>query len=273
MLRLITLITLILISLSVRSQTASLFIYSADSSLFNFSLNKSDSASESATAFEVINIDTEIQGLTVLINKIPSYKKLLFLRLSDSTVISIRNNQLVYDDNLPTDIRFTKVDASKLGLHTTEKDIVQTENETDKPLSTKTVDNADALLRYSYTANDSLGADAFVLPKAADTAATKICDYTLSDKDLKRVKSKLRIFPNAFDQKRMLEEDLEFTCFSTQQLDEILKFINDDEAKFLLIRNIWQQCSDPKNLKELQSTFVLEIYQKDYLDFLDNRLN
>ena len=54
----------------------------------------------------------------------------------------------------------------------------------------------------------------------------------------------------------MLEEDLEFTCFTTEQLGIILKNIKDDEAKFLLLRNIWQQCSDPKNLKELGSTFI-----------------
>lgn len=273
MLRLITLTTLFLLSLSVRSQSASLFIYSADGTLFNFSLNKSDSASESATAFEVINIDTEIQGLTVFIDKIPSYKKLLFLRLSDSTVVSISNKQLIYKDILPTGIKYVKVDASKLGLHISDKELTQPVKVAENDESVKSKNTSNELLRYSYAANDSLGADAFVLPKAADTSTTNVCDYTLSEKDLKRLKSKLRIFPSAFDQKRMLEEDLEFTCYTTQQLNEILKYINDDEAKFLLLRNIWQQCSDPKNLKELQSTFILEIYQKDYLDFLGNRLN
>tara|TARA_R110001592_G_scaffold363221_3_gene681731 strand:+ start:121528 stop:122286 length:759 start_codon:yes stop_codon:yes gene_type:complete len=250
-----------------------LFVYSTDSTSFNFSLNKSDTSGYSASAFEIINIETEIQGITVFKNKIPAYKKLLFLRLGDSTVIKIGSGQIFYDEQMPKNIEFSKVDAQKLGKNilppkNSDDILVQKEDQT-KLLSEPT----DDLLRYSYKANDSLNATDFVLPaENTDTTSISNCNYTLSDKDLKRLKSKLKIFPDAYDQKRMLEEDLEFTCFTTEQLGAILKNINDDEAKFLLIRNIWHQCSDPKNLIELGSTFLLEIYQKDYIDFLENRL-
>jgi hypothetical protein len=241
--------------------------------LFNFSLNKSDTSGRSSSAFEIINIETEIQGITVFKNKIPAYKKLLFLRLGDTTVIKIGSGQIFYDENSPKNISFSKVDAQKLGKtivqKTTDNNIAE-----DKPVSSAPKNRTeDDLLRYSYTANDSLNASDFVLPTGnKDSTKANNCNYTLSDKDLKRLKSKLKIFPDAYDQKRMLEEDLEFTCFSTAQLGIILKNINDDEAKFLLLRNIWRQCTDPKNLTELGSTFILEIYQKDYIDFLENRL-
>lgn len=248
-------------------------MYSTDSSFFNISLNKSDTSASSSSAFEIINIETEIQGLTVFKNNIPAYKKLLFLRLGDSTSIKIGNGQLFYDESAPKNLVFTKVDAQKLGEKTSQPLDTKIVEEK-KPNATKAeASTKDDLLRYSYSANDSLNASDFVLPtEKPDSTTTNTCDYTLSDKDLKRLKSKLKIFPDPYDQKRMLEEDLEFTCFTTEQLGIILKNIKDDEAKFLLLRNIWQQCSDPKNLKELGSTFILEIYQKDFIDFLDNRL-
>jgi hypothetical protein len=272
-LRLVFTTITILFSLTVFSQSSTLFVYSLDSTSFNFSLNKSDTSEYSASAFEIINIETEIQGITVFKNKIPAYKKLLFLRLGDSTVIKIAGGQIFYDEQRPQNIAFRKVDAQKLGKNiptstNTDGILVQKESPT-KPIA----EPSDDLLRYSYTANDSLNATDFVLPaETNDTTTALNCNYTLSDKDLKRLKSKLKIFPDAYDQKRMLEEDLEFTCFTTEQLGVILKNMNDDEAKFLLIRNIWHQCTDPKNLVELGSTFLLEIYQKDYIDFLENRL-
>lgn len=259
-------------SFSAYSQSSTLFVYSTDSSLFNFSLNKSDTSAFSSSAFEIINIETEIQGITVFKNNIPSYKKLLFLRLGDSTTIKIGNGQIFYDEKTPINLNFAKVDAQKLRQTSTKPTSALAATEKTVDASTVIAAPTDDLLRYSYSANDSLNASDFVLPNNTADSTTKNCNYTLSEKDLKRLKSKLKIFPDAYDQKRMLEEDLEFTCFTTEQLGIILKNIKDDEAKFLLLRNIWQQCSDPKNLKELGSTFILEIYQKDFFDFLDNRL-
>lgn len=272
MLRLLFTTTTLLLFASAYCQSSTLFVYSADSTLFNFSLNNGDTTNKSASAFEIINIETEIQGITVFINKKPSFKKLLFLRLGDSTVVKVGSSQLSYGSLPPTSNAFYRIDAQKLGkklINTLKDPVVLVELDEKTEQSTQVEGD---LLRYSYMANDSLNASDFILPDNQNSPTEKICNYTLSEKDLKRLKSKMRIFPDAYDQKRMLEEDLEFTCFTTDQLSSILKNMNDDEAKFLLLRNIWQQCSDPKNLKELGSLFLMEIYQKDYIDFLENRL-
>lgn len=270
MLRLVLFIFFGLSISKLSSQSATLYIYSADNTAFNIALSETDSTAKSTTGFEVINIETEIQGLSVFVNNLPAYKKRIFMRLGDTTIIVIKNNQLNYVDSVPSSKIFTRIDARSLKSKKTENTLLTSNDD----LTKKPKANTEKPVRYGYEANENLGADSFILPGTkSDSAKASPCDYTLDDKDLRRLKSKLKLFPDPFDQKRMLEEDLEFTCYTAAQMLEVLNNIDSDEAKFLLLRNIWSQCSTPNELLALQAVFKDNIYRKDFSDFLNNRIN
>ena len=87
------------------------------------------------------------------------------------------------------------MDAQKLGEKTSQPLDTKIAEEK-KPNATKAeASTKDDLLRYSYSANDSLNASDFVLPtERPDSTTSNTCDYTLSDKDFKAIKKQAQNF-------------------------------------------------------------------------------
>lgn len=274
--KLLLLTFVILIGKLVFSQEAHLFLKNIGTDSISFGINNTAPYESYFNAFEIKDLTYEVYALSVYKNGKEVYKNLVYLRLGDSTYINYKNQHFDYLETPDTSTVYEKVSVKTLSkikpLVGQEKPEPIAENEpkstanTSKESTKETADNPKPAGWNSYpTVNKDLGAEDFVQPTAVEPDTTeKICESELDDKDIKKLKSKIKIFESYSDQIRILQEDLAFTCLYIRHLKDMMKFFPSDVAKLELIFALKEKILDPENRDNLKSEFLFETSAEEF---------
>lgn len=200
---------------------------------------------------EIIAVELGTEG-----NSVPFFKGLLYLRLGDTSTYSINSK-------LKTATKITPTKSIKIQKLKTFSDDLTFEESDDGSFGyddslEDNLEFTDAITELNASKKELRKDRRNTLYQKTEKPKTEACTTQLNNDELKDLKSQLRTMVGFSGQMRIISESLLSRCFFVDQLQEIFKILEEDNAKLSLIKKHKNQILDPKNVPSLASEFLLE---------------
>ncbi len=249
-----------LASLANHAQTA-VFTLNSDSP-FTVVLEE-DTIAQNTQITEISNVPVEILAVT-LQQENSTFTTLLFGRLGDTSYYEIDfAAQRLIARVLPPKAdslvqytyegRYRNTDTSSVA--TTE--VLANQEEKDlEPVKPRFNIDAAAILAKNKTSEDTVLS--VQLNEEPKDSLAEICSENLSNQELKSIRNLLKNTQSITMQLRVVQSALKGKCLYVNQLDALYRYIEEDDIKVSLFKNLYPQILDPQERSILFGQFLFE---------------
>lgn len=255
------------------AQDAVLQIHNLNNIAFDLEINGAVTAQKESRSIQIDGLQFEIYRLKITAEA-QSNEQLVYLRKGKTTSYTLGSNLALsrFDSIIPNLTSYTYVSQIKVDTLSISQKPINTI--TKKAVTNKPVEKSTGWNLYP-TEEPKVLPDSFEVKTdhlQFENAATKNqnsgpCQQNLDPKDLKKLRTKMRIIKTPSQQQTLVIKDLEGICINIDQLKDLYKEIEEDEIKTSLYKTLYPQILDIENKALLYDSFLFEFSIEEIIKY------
>lgn len=255
------------------AQDAILQIHNLNNVTFDLEINGTAIAPKESRSIQIDGLQFEIYRLKIS-SPTQSNEQLVYLRKGKTTSYILENNFTLtkYDSIIPNLTAYnyiSNINKDSLSIAQKPKQSITPKVKTEQVVKKSTgwnlypTEETNTLPDSIELKTDHLQFENSELQKTSSGP----CNKNLDSKELKKIRTKMRIIKTPSQQQAIVLKDLEGTCITVDQLKDLYKEIEEDEIKTSLFKSLYTQIMDIENIALLYDSFLFEFSIEEIIKY------